>query len=506
MARKSRKHLNTETVMKSTPKENVGYIRLSVSNKEESNSIENQKSIIKHWAEQHQLSISRFYVDNGFSGTTFERPSFKNMIQDIVDGKIGCLIVKDLSRLGREFITTSYYIEEFFPTKKIRFVSVNDRFDTIDGITDQSSPVNSRIRIPLLNVFNEQVPRDIQKKVQFSLDVKAQQGIFIGPRAPFGYQKAEEDHTRIVPDPPAAKIVQTIFELAAKGTGLTAIVRHLNENSIPTPIQYARAKGLTGNYDDGNGSWNTRSVKYILTNRTYTGMLVQGKEKRAVEGTHEPLVDSQTFDAIQKNLQDKAFNLAPKSQSTENILKGKVVCGCCGGKMQRKRGTNHADWYFFTCNTNNRLGAGRCTGMYAREEDVFSAVYYQLKLYLQDRRSDLAQRRQEMEKLRESLAQQIEFQQVVTKNPMLYYEQYVMGEITVDEFRAGQEKIRHAAEDRRAIECKIEKCEQEHWQFSRLCEVRDKQLPLSTLMEEIDSITVDTGRKITVQWKNTEDF
>ena len=167
MARKSRKHLNTETVMRSTPKENVGYIRLSVSNKEESNSIENQKSIIKHWAEQHQLSISRFYVDNGFSGTTFERAGFKNMIQDIVDGKIGCLIVKDLSRLGREFITTSYYIEEFFPTKKIRFVSVNDRFDTIDGITDQSSPVNSRIRIPLLNVFNEQVPRDIQKKVQF---------------------------------------------------------------------------------------------------------------------------------------------------------------------------------------------------------------------------------------------------------------------------------------------------------------------------------------------------
>lgn len=187
-------------------------------------------------------------------------------------------------------------------------------------------------------------------------------------------------------------------------------------------------------------------------------------------------------------------------------MKGKVICGGCGGKMQRKRGTNHADWYFFTCNTNNRLGAGRCTGMYVREEDVFSAIYYQLKLYLQDRRSDLTQRRQEMEKLRENLAQQIEFQQVVTENPMLYYEQYVMGEITVDEFRAGQEKIRHAAEDRRVIECKIEKCEQEHRQFSRLCEVRDKQLPLSTLMEKIDRITVDTGRKITVQWKNTEVF
>lgn len=154
--------------------------------------------------------------------------------------------------------------------------------------------------------------------------------------------------------------------------GVTAIVRYLNENTIPTPIQYARSKGLTGNYYDGNGSWNSRSVKYILTNRTYTGVLVQWKEKRVVAGTHEPLVDMKTFDTIQKQLQSKTFHLSDPSQSTENILKGKVICGCCGGKMQRKRGTNHADWHFFTCNTNNRLGVCKCTGMYVREEDIFS--------------------------------------------------------------------------------------------------------------------------------------
>ena len=501
MARKSRKHLNTETVMRSTPKENVGYIRLSVSNKEESNSIENQKSIITHWAEQHQLSISRFYIDNGFGGTTFERPGFKNMIQDIADGKIGCLIVKDLSRLGREFITTSYYIEEFFPAKKIRFVSVNDRFDTIDGITDQSSPVKSRIRIPLLNVFNEQVPRDIQKKVQFSLDVKAQQGIFIGPRAPFGYQKAEEDHTRIVPDPPAAKIVQMIFDLAAKGTGLTAIVRYLNENSIPTPIQYARAKGLTGNYDDGNGSWNTRSVKYILTNRTYTGMLVQGKEKRAVEGTHEPLVDNRTFDAIQKNLQDKAFNLAPKSQSTENILKGKVVCGCCGGKMQRKRGTNHADWYFFTCNTNNRLGAGRCTGMYVREEDVFSAIYYQLKLYLKDRVFCLCEHQRKTQELNGAIAQAQQLYDAAAENSMQHFERFVMGEIDRVEFGVAQAAMRDASEKLKTVQAELEKYLQEYYRLAKMRRVYDKELPLVDIIDAIDTITVEAGRKIVVQWK-----
>ena len=221
-------------------------------------------------------------------------------------------------------------------------------------------------------------------KVEDVLGMKAQHGEFIGPRAPFGYQKSKENPSQLVPDPVAAVIVRKIFEMATRGTGVTGIVRYLNERDLPTPIQYARAHGLDGNFDDGNGSWNSRSVKYILTNRTYTGMLVQGKEKRAVEATHEPLVDSSTFDTIQKAFQAKAYNVAPQGQPADNILKGKVICGCCGGKMQRKRGTNHANWYFFTCITKNRLGADKCTGMYAREEDVLSAIYRQLKDYVNE--------------------------------------------------------------------------------------------------------------------------
>lgn len=214
--------------------------------------------------------------------------------------------------------------------------------------------------------------------------MKAQHGEFIGPRAPFGYQKSSESPDRLIPDPAAAIIVRKIFEMAASGTGVTGIVRYLNERGLPTPIQYARANGLSGNFDDGDGNWNSRSVKYILTNRTYTGMLVQGKEKRVIKATHEPLIDSDTFDAIQKAFQARAYNVVPQEQSAENILKGKVICGCCGGKMQRKRGTNHADWYFFTCITKNRLGADKCTGMYAREEDIFNAIYRQLKVYVSE--------------------------------------------------------------------------------------------------------------------------
>lgn len=350
MARKSRKYQYTERRKFPAPIA-VGYIRLSVANKKESSSIEHQKFIIECWGNQHQIPILHYYIDNGFSGQWFDCPAFQKMIEDILAGKINCVIVKDLSRLGRDYITIGYYIEIIFSANGVRFVSVNDQFDTIYGIINQEHPYSSRIRIPIINAFNEQVSIEIKKKVEVTLDMKAQHGTFIGPRAPFGYQKSKYNHDQLIPDPKAAIIVRKIFELAANDTGVTAIVRYLNEKEIPTPIQYARSKGLARNYDDGSGDWNSRSVKYILTNRTYTGMLVQGKEKRVVSAAHEALVDTDTFDAIQKSFQTKAFNLTTSSQSTENILKGKVICSCCGGKMQRKLGTNHTDWYFFTCIT-----------------------------------------------------------------------------------------------------------------------------------------------------------
>lgn len=500
MARKSRKQIQVVDHFPTESPMTVGYARLSVNDRVENHSIENQKKIISLWAEQHELPISKFYVDVGYSGSTFQRPAFQQLLQDISDDKIECVIVKDLSRVGRDHITVGYYIEEFFPLKNVRFVSVTDQFDSTNGLNDQSSPKRSQIRIPLTNVFNEQAATDIKKKTAFALDIKAQRGIFIGPRAPFGYQKSEEEFGQIIVDPEAAVIVQDIFKLFVDGMGITAIVRYLNENNIPTPIQYARSKGLAGNYYDGNGNWNSRSVKYILSNRTYTGVLVQGK-KRVVAGTHEPLVDVKTFDMIQKQLQSKTFHLSDSSQGTENILKGKVICGCCGRKMQRKRGTNHADWYFFTCNTNNRLGAGKCTGMYVREEDIFSAIYHQLKLYIQEHFISSLQYKEEMAQLEAKLNAQVEFRHAIAENPAIFYEQYILGEISLDEFKVKQQKLRQAAEDQKAIELEIEECEQVYRRFSHLCKVRDKELPLSTVMSEINKIVVDACKKVVVQWK-----
>lgn len=402
MARKSRK--NPELVVP-VSKDTVGYIRLSVLNGDSHGSVENQKFMIEEWGRQHQIPIMRYYIYNGFSGKRFDRPAFQEMLHDIRKGKIDCVVVKDLSRLGRDYITVGYYLEMFFPRENVRFVSINDQFDTTDGITnrDKSAYIQSKTHIPLINLFNERVSIEAKMKVEAVSDMKAQHGEFIGPRAPFGYQKSNENPSQLVPDPVAAVIVRKIFEMAASGTGVTGIVRHLNERGLPTPIQYARAHGLDGNFDDGNGSWNSRSVKYILTNRTYTGMLVQGKEKRAVEATHEPLVDPSTFDAIQKAFQARAYNVVPQGQSADNILKGKVICGCCGGKMQRKRGTGHADWHFFTCITKNRLGADKCTGMYAREEDIFNAIYRQLKTYVSEHYITDSQHRQQIQQFNDKI-------------------------------------------------------------------------------------------------------
>ena len=483
-------------------KHTVGYIRLSVSNKEASCSVENQKLIIERWAAQHEIVIDHFYTDENYSGSSFERPAFKQLLKDILEGTIERVVVKDLSRLGREFLSTSYYVEEYFPSKKVRFISVNEKFDTLDGIYNLESLSTSRIRIPIINAFNEQVSLDTQRKTQAILDMKAQRGMFIGPRAPFGYRKSTENKLVIEPDQKAAEIVKEIFAMAAEGAGINAIVRHLNENAIPTPIQYARSNGLEGNYDDGDGVWNTRSVKYILTNRTYTGVLIQGKEKRVVEGTHIPLVDVKTFDYIQKALQEKAFRITENQNKSgiENILKGKVICGHCGSKMQRRRGTNHADWYFFTCLSNNRVGADRCTGMYVREEDIFRAIYHQLKLFLDAHFMSRSQYQTEKEALEKQIADYKNILADPSERTQKYYEQLVMKEISQSEYFDLKKNANEASEHMNACAQALERHEQRYRQFVKMQGVQNKELLLTEILDCIEKITVHEGRTIEVAW------
>ena len=325
---------------------------------------------------QSDIILHKFYVDINSSGTDFERKAFQEMLKEMDEGETNCVIVRDLSRLGRSAIETGYYIEQHFPSKRVRFISIGDRFDTIDGITDISFDKMSGIRIPITNVFNEKMVEDIRAKTQSSIDCSIRNGKHVAPRAPYGYKKSADDCHLLIPDQKTSKVVNDIFNMAANHTGLNEIVRKLNALNIPTPINYAKANGLQGNYEEGNGFWNTRTIKYILTNRTYTGDLVQGKDSITVENTHEPLISRATFDMIQKLLEASSINAnnmtnVPRS---DNILKGKVICGSCGGKLQRRKGSGKSEWHFFTCISNNRLGVGHCTGMYIREFEIMDAI------------------------------------------------------------------------------------------------------------------------------------
>ena len=259
---------------------------------------------------------------------------------------------------------------------------------------------------------------------------------------------------------------------------------------------------MTGDYNDGNGSWNSRSVKYILTNRTYTGALIQGKEKRVVESTHEPLVDAETFESIQKAFHAKSFNLGEQGgQSSENILKGKVICGCCGGKMQRKRGSDHADWHFFTCITKNRLGAGKCTGMYVREEDVLSAVYRQMKEYVNEHYITDVEYKKNIQSMNEQINQAARCFEKEMAHFAQQYEKFVFGEIdksTFFEARPAKDEAQKVLEEAKEQKASYE---ERYLIFRKLLSASQKDIPLGEVVQYIDEIVVDEGRLIVVKWK-----
>jgi len=387
LARKSRKNLMDNGVVKCDFLKAAGYIRLSVNKSDRpSDSIKNQQKLIEDYAETNwDLQLERIYIDDKASGRDFDRPAFNEMLEDIRAGKINCVIVKDLSRLGRDMIDVGYYVQMLFPGKGVRFISIGNKIDTLDGMTNITFGKLPGDRIPLTSLMDEQYAIDISKKPQFVLDNYIKDGKYVAPRAPYGYHKSESDCHVLVPDTEAATVVKDIFEMVSRKISINEIVRRLNAAGTPTPINYAITHGLKGNYNRGNGLWSSRTVKDILTNRVYVGDLEQGKDKHLVQNTHELLVSRDIFDAVQQLIVANADTGSSKTNTPrqDNVLRGKVICGCCGSKMQRRKGSGNADWYFFTCISNNRLSAGHCTGMYIRKSDILDAIFREVRALAQ---------------------------------------------------------------------------------------------------------------------------
>lgn len=391
MARKSRKNQTAAPVCDTSLYIRTAlYIRLSVEdNKKRGHSIENQKLVLENFlAGRPEFVVYNTYVDNGATGTNFHRPGFQQMLSDIEAGLIDCVIVKDLSRLGRNSIDTGYYIEQYFRAHQIRFIALTDQFDTADA-----SNLHGGIMLPLKNMINEAYALDIGRKIKAQARQAMKDGEYIGARAPYGYRKDPENCHKLLIDPEAAEVVFQIFQWAYEHVGLNDIARRLNEQGIQTPSHRKRATGeITHENLVGSGKWQTRTVSKILDSEVYTGDLVQGKTKivdhqqvQADEdnliiatNTHEAIISHEVFEAVkayrrQVCEESKAHEVDPY---TPNIFKGKVFCAHCGGSLHRQRNKRKKgpDVYLFHCLTKSRVDKNGCLGVSVTEKDLLAAV------------------------------------------------------------------------------------------------------------------------------------
>lgn len=390
MARRSRKQRLAPMSAPSLYVHVALYIRLSVEdNKKRGCSVENQKLVLNDFlADKPDFVVYDTYIDNGATGTNFHRPGFQQMLSDIEAGHIDCVIVKDLSRLGRNSIDTGYYIEQYFHTHNVRFIAVTDQFDTADP-----GSLHSGIMLPLKNMINEAYALDIGRKIKAQARQAMKDGDYIGARAPYGYRKDPDNCHKLLIDEDTAPVVRQIFEWAHGHVALNRIVRNLNEMGITAPSHYKKSTGeITSPGLIGSGKWQTRTVMKILESEVYTGDLVQGKTKivdhqqvKAGEDnliiarrTHEPIISYELFTAVQEYRKQicEESRAVPKRPYTPNIFKGKVFCADCGRSLHRQRAERKKgpDVYWFHCLTNSRVAKDSCKGVMMQETELIATV------------------------------------------------------------------------------------------------------------------------------------
>ena len=360
------------------------YIRLSKEDDNEgpSESVTNQKSLLNEFVKQQRLTVYDTYVDDGWSGTSFDRPEFKRMIGDIESKKVNMVITKDLSRLGRDYIMTGHYMERYFPEKQVRYISLLDGVDT--GVDSSANDIT-----PFRAIMNDMYAKDISKKIKSVKHDKQRKGLFIGGKPMYGYKMHPTEKNKIVIDDEVAPIVRRIFGMALEGISCRQIAVKLNEEGIPTPAEYAGWKmGRVGPY---HGKWSSERISCMLQNETYIGNMVQGRSVKVsyksdkslkqpkenwiiVENTHEPIIDRESFRKTQMLIGSR---YQTRSRTYDFLLKGIIFCHECGKSLAVINRKNAAgeDVLFFVCRTYQRFTkAGVCTCHSIKEKTVTDAV------------------------------------------------------------------------------------------------------------------------------------
>lgn len=370
------------------------YLRLSRDDElqGESGSISTQRMILRDYAQTHNLHVVDEYVDDGWSGTNYDRPAFQRMIDDIEDGKINCVITKDLSRLGRNYILTGQYTEIYFPSKGVRYIAVNDNVDTLNGESELA---------PFLNILNEMHARQTSKKVKAALHTKRMNGAHLGSHTPLGYQRDPDKKGHLLIDPETKWIVEKIFDLAFHGMGAAKITKVLIEEQVPTPgwLHCSRDGSYAQFYQDAPDKkryeWNLPTVKGILKDETYIGNSINNrsssksfKSKKQtrnprsewirVEGTHEAIINKDVFDQVQGQI---ASRRREQKDGSTQIFAGLLKCADCGCNMKFGRQSSKSHTAYYGCGKYYDTVDRRCSMHFIRYDVLYAYVLDRLQFW-----------------------------------------------------------------------------------------------------------------------------
>lgn len=370
------------------------YLRLSKedgdfsfsNNKAESDSISSQRKIIQRFvAQQPDIELVAEFSDDGYSGTSFERPQFQKMMEAVKAGEINCIIVKDLSRFGREYIDAGRYIEKIFPQLGVRFIAVNDNYDSLNFSTSDS------LIVPIKNFLNDSYCRDISIKVRSNFESRRRNGEFVSNYTPYGYLRSPNDKTQLVIDEAAGEVVRDIFRWKVEGMSPVTIAEKLNLRGVLSPSEHKRSIGInykTAFQTNARSKWSPKTVIRILTNEVYTGVLVQGKRTTPnykvkhtivkdeqdwsrIENAHEPIIQVREFELVQKLMQEDSRRAS--GSDTVYPLSGRVYCGTCGALAKRYSVTyNGSKYAYYTC--PNTTKEGSCEKRRISEKELENTV------------------------------------------------------------------------------------------------------------------------------------
>ena len=366
---------------------NVGlYIRLSREDDDkicESESITNQKSLLLQYAKENNLRVYDIYIDDGYTGTNFDRPEFKRLIKDIELKRVNMVITKDMSRLGRDYIGTGELVEKFFPSHDVRYIAVTDNIDTyLDSTNNDIAPFKA--------IMNDFYAKDISKKIKSSLKAKMKDGKFVGGRAPYGYKKDPDNKNLLIINEEPAIIVRRIFDMALDGLTYYKIAEKLTEEGVKTPAAYYDFEWC-GNYNPTFNKWTSKTIYDILNNRIYTGDLVQNRRCKVnykvkkiikndpsnyivVENTHEAIIDKEVFNEVQKKLPK---NVGRNEKKENNLLDGLLYCGDCGHRISVQTRRKRDNKAYTLCNyyrtyRKQHLCTTHCNNYEKLEEEILN--------------------------------------------------------------------------------------------------------------------------------------